>query len=51
MEFLLFCVTHCRIVLSGFQRHADLSCLLQEGFAPPEDDEIDKGAQGDQNEF
>lgn len=31
--------------------HTDLSLLLQEGFAPPEDEEIDEGAQGDQEEF
>lgn len=24
---------------------------LQEGFAPPEDDDVDEGAQGDQEEF
>lgn len=29
----------------------DLSLLLQDGFAPPEDEEIDEGAQGDQEEF
>lgn len=31
--------------------HTDPSFHLQEGFAPPEDDEIDEGAQGDQEEF
>lgn len=31
--------------------YTDLSFLLQEGFAPPEDDEIDEGARGDQDEF
>lgn len=29
----------------------DLSLLLQEGFAPPEDEEVDEGAQGEQEEF
>lgn len=29
------------------------SCVssLQEGFAPPEDEDVDEGAQGDQEEF
>lgn len=31
--------------------HTDLSLLLQEGFAPPDEDEIDEGAHGDQEEF
>lgn len=31
--------------------YTDFSLLFQEGFAPPDDDEIDEVAQGDQDEF
>lgn len=31
--------------------YTDFNLLFQEGFAPPDDDEIDEAAQGDQDEF
>lgn len=31
--------------------YTNLSLLSQEGFAPPEDDDVDKGAEGEQEEF
>ena len=37
-------------VVSGNNLSTDLRLLLQEGFAPPDDEAIDEGAQGDQED-
>lgn len=37
---------------NNVQKHVEtLPLVLQEGFAPPDDEDVDEGAQGDQEEF
>lgn len=42
---------NCVQWFSTFPTLTQVFFFLQEGFAPPEDDEIDEGARGDQEEF
>lgn len=43
------CISLCTCI--NLMRLTDRSLFLQDGFAPPDDEEIEEAAQGDQEEF
>lgn len=47
----LICQEHENENSSVLSKIMDILYATEEGFAPPEDEEIDEGAQGDQEEF